>query len=158
MPKPRPFIMEVKTDNLSSGSSASNQFTIPTFGTGYSYTVRTSAGVTTGNTGNVTITWPTAGTYEIEIYGNFPRIYFNGNGDILKILKVKQWGTINWSDMSFAFRACSNLDITAIDVPNLSNVSSLANMFLSCTSLVNSNGTIGNWNTSNITNMNAMFF
>lgn len=155
MPKPRPFIIEVKTDNA--GTSSSNQFTIPTTEGGYSYIVRTTNGVTTGNTGDVTITWPTAGTYEIEIYGAFPRIFFNNGGDRLKILKVKQWGSISWSSFNRSFWGCSNLDVTAIDSPNLSGVTSLFRIFQNCSSLVNSNGSIGQWNTSTITTMEQSF-
>lgn len=155
MPKPRPFIIEVKTDNA--GSSLSNQFTIPTTGSGYSYTVKTTSGVTTGNTGNVTITWPTAGTYEIEIYGSFPRIFFNFLGDRLKILKVKQWGTIRWTNMSAAFRGCQNMDILASDVPDLSSVSDMTQIFQNCASLLNINNSISNWNMSAVTTIQAMF-
>jgi surface protein len=154
MPKPRPFIIEVKTDNAGSGS---NQFIIPTTGSGYNYIVRTSSGVTTGNTGNVTIAWPTVGTYEVEIYGNFPRIYFNNTGDKSKVLKIKQWGEIQWTSMRNAFAGCSNLDLTAIDVPNLSGVIDLGSIFGGCINLVNSNGSISNWNISNISTLTTSF-
>jgi surface protein len=156
MSKIRPFIIEVKTDN--SGSSGTNQFTIPTTGSGYSYTARTTSGVTSGNTGNVTITWPTAGTYEVEIYGNFPRIYFNNGGDRLKILKVKQWGSISWTNFTSSFYGCSNLDVTATDAPILTNVNSLAQCFRSCTSLANSNVSIGLWDVSQVIDMQGMFY
>jgi surface protein len=155
MSKIRPFIIEVKTDNA--GTSSSDEFTIPTTGGGYSYTIRTSNGVTTGNTGNVTITWPIAGTYEIEIYGTFPRIFFNDGGDKLKLLKVKDWGTINWASFNSSFYGCSNMDVTATDVPDLSGVTSLESVFRSCTSLLNSNGSIGNWDVSAVTTMSSMF-
>jgi len=157
MPKPRPFIIEVKTDNLSSGSSGTSQFTIPTTGTGYSYTVRTTNGVTSGNTGNVTITWPTPGTYEVEIYGNFPRIYFNLAGDRFKMLKVKQWGTNKWATMNNAFLGCANMDVTAIDTPDLSLCTSLFQTFSLCTSLLNANSSISNWNVSTIDTMSGLF-
>ena len=155
MSKIRPFIIEVKTDNA--GTSSGNQFTIPTGGGGYSYTIRTSNGVTTGNTGNVTITWPISGTYEIEIYGAFPRIHFDNGGDRLKILKIKQWGTISWTNMINAFLGCSNLDVTATDAPDLSTVTIISGMFSDCTSLINSNNSIGNWNISNILEISGIF-
>ena len=155
-PKESFFIIEVKTDNT--GTSGSTQFTIPTTGTGYNYKIQTSAQTLTGQTGNVTLTWPSAGTYEIKISGNFPRIFFNNTGDRRKILKVKDWGNIIWSSFEGAFYGCSNLDITATNSPNLTSVSSLAFCFDSCTSLTNSNGSIGNWNTSSVTNMSSMFF
>ena len=78
------FIIQVKTDNT--GTSASNQMTIPTTTGTYLYDVETSDGQTfTGETGNLTITFPTSGTYEIYISGLFPRIYFNNGGDSQKI-------------------------------------------------------------------------
>lgn len=156
MSKAKPFIIEVKTDNT--GTSGSNQFTIPTTGTGYNYTVKTSEQTLSGQTGNVTLTWSSPGTYEVAIYGKFPRIFFNNAGDSLKLLKVKQWGTTRWSSFQVAFSGCSNLDVTATDSPNLSASSlSFSAIFQFCSSLLNSNGSISNWKTSNVTNMNACF-
>ena len=57
-----PFTITVDT-TLGDGL---DQFTIPTTGTGYNYDVSTSDGQSiTGNTGNTTITFPAAGTYDI---------------------------------------------------------------------------------------------
>lgn len=151
-----PFIIEVKTDNA--GASTSSQFTIPTTGSGYSYTIQTSEQTIIGATGSTTLSWASPGTYEVRIFGSFPRILFNNLGDRLKILKIKQWGGIRWSSFDGAFNGCTNLDITATDVPNLSQVTNLQNIFRSCSSLVNTNGSVCNWNTSNIVNMMNMFF
>jgi surface protein len=156
LPKEQFFTLEVKTDNV--GTSGSTQFTIPTTGAGYNYRIQTSAQTLTGQTGNVTLTWPSAGTYEVKISGNFPRIYFNNGGDRRKLLKVKDWGSIVWSSFENSFLGCSNLDVTATNSPNLVNVTSFSRCFESCTSLTNSNGSIGNWNTSSITDMVRMFF
>jgi surface protein len=150
----RPFIIEVKTDNT--GTSTSTQFTIPTSGTGYSYTVKTSEETLTNQTGNVTLQWSTAGTYDVEIYGAFPRIFFNNAGDRLKILKVKQWGNIQWTSFENAFYGCSNMDVTATDIP-LGSFISLLGCFRNCSSLVNNNGSIGSWNTGNVITMGSMF-
>ena len=155
MLKERPFIIEVKTDNP--GTSGSTQFTIPTTGSGYTYSVRATSGSSTGNTGNTTITWASPGTYQVEIYGDFPIIYFANTGDKLKILKIKQWGDIPWASFANSFLGCSNLDVTALDSPNLSGVTSISSIFFLCSNLVNSNGSIGNWNTSTISNMGEVF-
>ena len=65
------FVISVKTDNT--GGSANDQFTIPTRLGGYDYTIETSDGQTINNvTGNYTITFPTPGTYDILISGDFP--------------------------------------------------------------------------------------
>jgi surface protein len=146
------FIMLVKTNN--SGTSGSNQFTIPTTGTGYNYTVVTSEQTLTNQTGSVTLSWAVAGTYEVKISGSFPRIFFNNDGDRLKLLEVQNWGIINWTSFNAAFWGCSNLILTALDLPNLSNVTNIGGMFLSCT---NFNGDISGWNVSNVTVMNSMF-
>jgi surface protein len=158
MPKLRPFIIEVKTDNF--GSSGTSQFTIPitATATGYSYTVKTSNGVITTTASSITLTWPTPGTYEVEVYGDRWGVYFNDSGDKLKILNIKQWGSLRWTDMTFAFHGCSNLDVIATDSPNLSLCSSMFWMFARCANLINTNGSIGNWNVSTIIDMTSLFF
>jgi surface protein len=152
---PTSFMFTVNT--AIAGSSSNNQFTIPTTGTGYNYTVTTSEQTLTNQTGDCTLTWATPGTYTVEIAGDFPRIYFNGLGDKDKILEVQRWGNIVWTSFQKAFWGCSNLDVTATDSPNLSSVTDLGQCFAFCSSLNNSNGSIGDWNTSNISNMGLMF-
>src|SRR5690606_450658 len=76
-----PFITVWKTDNP--GTSGADQITIPTVEAGYNYDVHwasvadptTVLGSLTGQTGDVTITFPAAGMYEVTITGDFPRIY-----------------------------------------------------------------------------------
>jgi len=149
-PPPDPdFVMLVKTDNA--GTSGTNQFTIPTSGSGYNYTVTTSEQTLTGQTGNVTLTWATAGTYEVRISGTFPRIGFFNGGDRLKLIDIANWGVIKWVNFYRAFEGCSNLVVTANDVPDLSEMaltsiigggSGLRAKFFNSTSLtsVNYNG------------------
>ena len=132
--------------------------TIPTFtGETYDYTVDWGDGsaVESGQTGNATHTYATAGKYDVSITGTFPRIYFNNTGDKTKILEVKQWGSQAWTSMEGAFYGCNSLNITANDVPDLSNVTSLKNMFREA-SLQTAN-TVGDWDTSSVTSMENMF-
>jgi surface protein len=152
----RPYIILVKTDNA--GTSASNQFTIPTTGSGYNYRVEWGDGnVNVNVTGNITHTYTTAGVYQIKIYGQFPRIFFNNGGDRLKLLEIQQWGDIIWDEsQSFSYFGCVNMDVTATDTPNFSEVKSLDNYFRLCSSLIG-NDSINNWNVSNVTNMFSMF-
>jgi hypothetical protein len=152
---PPEFIMLVKTDN--SGTSGSNEFTIPTFGTGYNYTVQTSEQTLTNQTGSVTLTWVVAGTYEVKISGVFPRIFFNNTGDRLKVLEVQNWGIINWTSFNSAFRGCSNMVLTAIDVPVLSSVINIQNIFRDCTVLTDTNGSLSHWNVSSVTTFVSAF-
>ena len=105
------FITTWKTDN--SGSSSSTQISIPTTGSGYNYTVAWEEVGNTSNTGsagpftgNATINFPTPGTYQVSIAGNFPRIYFNNGGDRLKLISINQWGNQAWTSMAGAFQGC----------------------------------------------------
>src|SRR5690606_33844560 len=113
------------------------EITIPTTGTGYNYTVDFGDGIIQTNvSGNSSHTYDTAGTYTVTIFGDFPRIFFNY--DIInapKIISVEQWGDIEWLSMQSAFYGCENLVINAIDMPNLSQVTDMGNMFTRCSSL-----------------------
>lgn len=148
------FIMLVKTDNA--GTSASDQFTIPTIGSGYNYDVdwgdgNTSAGVT----GNITHTFPTAGNYVVKISGAFPRIYFNNGGDRRKLLEVQNWGNIAWTNMENSFYGCENMTITATDAPDLSSIINMNRMFQGAASF---NQNINHWDVSNVAYMIATFW
>ena len=148
------FITTWKTDNT--GGSNDDQITIPTTGTGYDYTVDWGDGNSdTGVTGDITHTYASAGTYTVTIAGDFPRIYFEGADDPQKILTVEQWGDIQWTSMERAFSNCSNLDITATDAPDLSEVTNMVSMFVGASSM---NGAIGHWDMSNVEDISGMFF
>ncbi|MEQ8302735.1 MAG: BspA family leucine-rich repeat surface protein [Cyclobacteriaceae bacterium] len=173
------FITTWKTDNP--GTSNPDQITIPTTGPGYDYNIDWGDGTfDTSVTGNITHTYPIAGTYTVAITGVFPRIFFSGVGDRRKILTIEQWGTTAWTSMAAAFRGCTNLTITALDAPDLSGVTDMSSMFRGAT-VMNSNidhwdvstvtnmsllfndadafnQPLNNWNVSNVTNMNSMFF
>ena len=160
------FVITVKTDNT--GTSSDTEFLIPTNGAGYYYAVDCNDdgtdeavevnddftcdyGLTGLNTG--------AGTYTIRIKqdlnGNgFPTIYFNGEGDHQKIINLNQWGTGNWRSLSRSFKGTINMQVDAVDTPNLSEVEYLTNMFEGAL-LANPDTT--NWDTSNIVSMNSMF-
>jgi surface protein len=160
------FVITVKTDNP--GDSATDAFTIPTFpGETYNYNVDCNNDGTdeaAGLTGDYTCDYSTlggAGTYTIRIKDNvgdgtgFPRIYFDNDGDRLRILTVEQWGTGIWTSMESAFYGAANLTVPATDAPNLSQVTSLGNTFRSATSF---NQDISAWDVSNVTEMVGMFY
>lgn len=156
---PDNFITTWKTDN--EGSSNDNQVTIPTDGDGFNYDVyweevgnASNNGSELNSNGDLTLTFPSAGTYRVEIAGTFPHIFFNGVGDADKLLTIEQWGTISWTSMRNAFRGASNLAYNATDAPDLSGVADLAGAFRE-TDLFN--GDIGNWDVSTVTDMNSMF-
>ncbi len=152
----RPFITTWKTDNFSE-ATADNQIMIGTAGTGYNYTVDWGDGQSDTNvTGNITHTYAVAGTYTVSISGDFPRIYFYYPGyDNYKILSVEQWGTNRWHSMSRAFVGCINLVVNATDVPDLSQVTDMSEMFSGASAF---NQDISNWDVSNVTNMSYLFY
>jgi surface protein len=142
-----------------------------TFGTGttgivnYSWEtipVGTSGGGTFSGTLATITGLPIGAKIRLKIdSANFNRFNMStGINDRLRLLNVEQWGTIAWSSMSYAFKACNNLNITATDIPDLSLVTDLSYMFAMSTtqiSVLNGPSNIGNWNTSNVTNMSYLF-
>ncbi len=147
------FVTTWKTDNP--GSSGDQQITIPTSGGGYDYFIDWGDGNTdTGVSGNMTHTYAAPGTYTVRILGDFPRIYFNNQGDREKILSIDQWGSNPWLSMQNAFYGCSHLKGLASDVPDLSSVTDMSGMFREATSF---NQDIGDWDISHVTDMSEMF-
>jgi surface protein len=158
------FIILVKTDNT--GVSDSTQILLPIQGT--NMVINWGDGsvetVTQSNTPNNTIggnnvihNYPKAGNYIIKISKQLTRIVFNDGGDKLKLYEILNWGDCVWSSFSTAFFGCEFLDVTATDTPDLSGVTLMDSMFRTCRRLTYSNGSIGSWNVSSITNMASMF-
>jgi surface protein len=85
------------------------------------------------------------------------RFYIFGGPDRQRLLDVEQWGAANWTSMEQAFNGCTNLDVSAQGLPDLSGVTSLTQMFRNCSSLTGPDN-IGDWNVANITSLLAMFF
>ncbi|MEO1486109.1 MAG: BspA family leucine-rich repeat surface protein [Bacteroidota bacterium] len=159
----RPFVTVWKTDNP--GASADNQITIPMLSGPFPYNYNVDWGDGTqdsGLSGSITHTYEVPGTYEVSITGVFPGINFAGGftnsepGDELKILEVKNWGSIKWRSLFVAFSGCSNLDVTATDIPDFRNLDLMASMFFKCPAL-KFNASINDWDVSNVTSLSGIF-
>lgn len=88
---------------------------------------------------------------------NFKRISSNISGAFAFTLEViNQWGSAEWVSMENAFQGYGSLQVTATDIPDLSNVTSLKGMFAGC-SILNTPFNINNWDVSNINNISGMF-
>ena len=146
------FITTWKTDNP--GTSNDNQITIPAIGGNYTVDWGDMSTPDTNVSGAITHTYTTAGTYTVAISGAFPRLSFNDGGDKDKILSVENWGDQIWNTMSRAFKGCTNLIINATDTPDLSQVTSMAEMFDGAIAM---NQDIGDWDVSNVQNLDGMF-
>nr|MBX2871488.1 BspA family leucine-rich repeat surface protein [Saprospiraceae bacterium] len=153
-----PFVTTWKTDNP--GTSDSLQVTLPIYQASsrdYRFDIDWGDGnFSYDRNASTTHTYDSAGVYTVRISGDFPRIYFNNEGDKEKLLTVEQWGDIQWSSMESAFHGCRHLNITnpTIDSPDLSNVISLANMFDKCYAF---NGHISHWDVSSVQIFDEMF-
>jgi surface protein len=154
------FIIEVNTANT--GVSNDNQFQFTGAEGDYDVIAKQNGVVieTFNDLSNQeTITLPSSGVYDLEIkakeVNGFNKIRFNNVGDKLKITDVKQWGEVAWSSFKSAFSGCSNMLVTATDIPNLSSVTTMYAMFLSASS---ANPDTSNWDVSSVTDMSFMFF
>ena len=105
---------------------------------------------------DITHTYLVPGIYTLSIIGDYPAHFYGGiNRDNHKLTSVDQWGTQQWGSMRQAFWFCENMVYNATDIPDLSNVTSMARMFRR-NYLFNSN--INNWDVSNVTDMSNMFY
>ena len=155
------YVTVWKTDN--EGVSENNQIIIPA--TGLNYTISweeqsnpANKGTAVGNN-NHTLTFPAPGVYKVSITtgsGSFTSIAFQNGNDRKKLLEISNWGGIRWKSMESAYHGCENLKITATDIPNLQDVSSMGEMFSECTALSGIPG-INDWDVSTVKYMVMTF-
>ena len=114
------------------------------------------SGSFSGNT--LTINGLPSTTIDLSIFPtNFQRINISNNQPTShRLLDVIQWGTTAWTSMANAFFGCSNLNITATDIPNLTSVTRMEQMFQSCAKLTTVPN-INSWNTAGVTVMTSLF-
>jgi len=106
-------------------------------------------------TATVSHVYSTSGTYTVSMSGNFSSVAFIVDQTSQRLRTIEQWGDTQWTYMDYMFAGCTDLVINATDVPNLSQVTSLSDMFNGCT---NFNSSINSWNVSTITNISGMFY
>lgn len=158
LPDHIPFITTWKTDN--EGGSCDNCIEIPARALGYRYDVDwDNDGVYDqfDITKAIIHDFGSPGEYSIAIRGHFPNLSWGsfGDRDVNKLLSVDQWGEISWLSLESAFKRCQNVEILATDSPDLSQVTSLSNMFHGASSF---NSSIDHWDVSTIENMRGVFW
>ena len=121
----------------------------------------TVAGLNTGDA----ITLPSAGTYKISVFvptgsasSSITKLSTTeaplSNGYIIDVVN---WSNIKWQSLKDAFKGCTGLaHLSAADVPNLSECTSLEAMFQNCTGLT-AVQSIEDWNLSNVTSLKSIF-
>ncbi|MDB4293478.1 BspA family leucine-rich repeat surface protein, partial [Maribacter sp.] len=153
---PRAFILTFKTDNPGSSDDRTISFRTTPYKSAY-YDVKRKGSISGGiSAGYRSFTFQQPGTYTIEITGDFPGIYFENNGDAEKLISIDQWGDVDWESGKGAFSGCSNMEILATDVPDLSNATDASGMFAYCTSLSGS-VSLAEWETKTLNNISNMF-
>jgi len=101
------------------------------------------------------IRFPYAGKYRVEVSGLYESILFSRSYQYKdRIYSIEQWGTNQWSSLKSAFRECTNLQVNANDVPDLSQLTSINNMFSECP-LVDFD--ISDWEVGHIEQFNYVF-
>lgn len=101
------------------------------------------------------------GSYKITIVVNdrakdIGSMYMNGNHPSrTMLLDVSNWGEGIWNSFYGAFFGANYLTVSATDMPDLSQTTSMFRAFQNCSSLVGK--TFKDWDVSTITNMRYMF-
>ena len=145
------------TRNLSTGSSASNQVTIPFYSSWLSNVVVEWGDGTIESfypSSSLTHTYSVAGIYTIKIKGLRYALRFNNSGDRLKLLEIKNWGNLYLVRETFS--GCANLTVTnTLGLPFTDN-GIISNLFLNCTAITTINN-INNWDWTKATQTNYIF-
>lgn len=149
-------------------SSADNQINIPAEGSfTYTWEELDEQENPTSNTGSgagenqTIIDFPHPGRYRLKITpsGENPfhthKFFPYSLGDPGKIIRVEQWGDIEWSSFQMTFLGTKNLEITAEDTPDLSQTSDMAMAFMD--SGISEINNINNWDVSSVQYMNGLF-
>ena len=152
------FITTWKTDNF--GESPDNEVEIHANAVNYNIYWEevddsNNNGTLINQSGKARIVFPHPGIYKVEITTeNLFSLYSDSRGDVFKLLSIDQWGSIKWISMRKAFYNCINMTSNATDIPDLSRVDDMHQMF-SWASLFDLD--ISNWDVSNVKDMSYMF-
>ena len=153
------FVAYWNTSEISTGSSASNQVSLPLINGGsYNFVVKWGDGtydhITSWNQSEVTHNYSQEGVYSIIIEGNITGFAFISTGDKLKLYDVLQWGNLKLGNSGGYFQGAANFNFIGDDILDLTGTFSFHTMFDGASSF---NAEINDWNTTGITNMAYTF-
>ena len=148
-PEPAPFVTTWQT------ATQDESITIPVGGATGTYTVNWGDGTVSADvSGDQTHQYAEPGDHTVSISGDFTRIYLNNHPDAGKLFSIDQWGDTEWSSMNSAFEGATNMAYNAADIPDLSSVADMSQMFWRASSF---DGDLSGWNTTSVTYMKSMF-
>ena len=149
------FITTWKTE------SANQRITINFVGTGMNIDWGDN-NTDTNVSGSQTHTYATVGTYTVSVTGGLTgltlEIPLDDEGDpttVSELVSIDQWGNTSWTNMNSAFAGASNMVYRATDMPDMSRVTDMSNMFDEAHSF---NGNLSSWDVSKVTDMSDMFY
>ena len=141
--------------------AAGKEVKLPISGNGYKLVITDPKGIETkveSQTGDYTFTPEVTGEYTVKAgpEGVTSMDMSKTSFEVVEALKeVVKFGTVKWTTMNCFFYACENMTFAdEIDLPDLTNVTDMSNMFFGCAAF---NQPLNNWNVSNVTNMSDMF-
>lgn len=106
---------------------------------------------------SITHDYGITGTYDVCIKGTLAFGYDSTSAKHkLKLLEIKQWGSVKWTSMYFAFSGATKMQFTATDTPDLSLVTDMTAAFANLPTFIG-NESMNNWNTGNVTKMGRIF-
>ncbi|MBL4656257.1 MAG: BspA family leucine-rich repeat surface protein [Bacteroidia bacterium] len=139
-------------------TTSSESITLPLMSTGvYSAFVDWGDGtalqaINAWDDANASHVYANAGVYDVNIIGTIEGFRFNNVGDKTKINVIKTWGPLKLLSDSW-FYGCTNLTITAMDIPDITAVTNMQSAFKDCNSVT----TIPNMDTWNISAVTSLF-
>ncbi len=129
--------------------------TVPVGGAAGSYTVDWGDGTFTTHRGDAVHAYDSPGTYTVQVYGDFTRIYLGGDPvNAAKLRSIEQWGSTSWGTMERAFQGATGMVYNATDAPDLSRVTDTSFMFFMASAF---SGDVSSWDVSGVTDMSGMF-
>ena len=153
---PRELILIV--DTTKAGTTGATQFELEMNSSTAVYSVEWGDGQKDLNiTNDITHTYASSGIYQVKITGN-TYIYFLGSNDGDKIIEIRNFG-FDWQPISLYrnFYNCSNFDIHSKVAPNLPNSVSADNLFKSAVSMTGKHAN-WEWDLTNVTSVANMFY
>lgn len=163
------FIIEIDTTKVANSqdffisSFNNNNLLIDCDGDGVDENATTSIELIK-NGGQYRCNYPSEGVYRVAIRPEDSndemrlRFYMNDNNTTSshKITQIEKWGDYGFDEMDFMFQKAINLTgiASGAGVPDMSNVTTIQQMFFGC---IRFNADLNTWDVSNVTNMNSTF-